>query len=653
MITVPSNTKMSGFAALNEETSSRLTALDNSKTEHDDDAKDVEEEEEEEEEDEETLQEEAHYLYNAGLRKYGNKSHSEAATSFRRALNSGLLRSKKYGKTQLALKLKFNALKYLGYILADELGQNNEATDRLLEASKIDSGDTNLHYKLGVSAVKSKPMRLLVARLALERALILSRDHWPAMKLLVSVTFKQGDLITCLALIENALKREPRFQKGIVLANAIIDHEPAFRQLCPSVVVDKRVILGKNIKVYPGGDPQLSEGRPSKKSSGLGAVERSVKLQCTDWESFLCKLLEDYKSIEYSVPPTSVVLQYDEPPPAILPPSEPSVEVSVQNVVQEMVDIVSESCIANRLAEEFVSDLIDNVVFGSSKTVVSSILDSVVATAVETACNNAANSSNGKRSSNRSFIQEVPNDLLEKRRSSRVRGGYSDVATADRIEEATAQSLLESFIPPSLVDSLTNDNSNASTRLSKRAKSTSKESKGDVKEEDTFPESDKQLEDVKGFMEVTRSSSYTFEDVFFLALQRLLKLNKYSWTKELKLAYLKCYAIWRRGFCLPSEFGKLEHLSLYFDTMMVAGEIWAEATREEWLEDKEKILESLNDDLWHLRMVCPRLNEHEQMRVFLLHYTIYKNAEEVVYAYLDQVGKLLLKFAYIFRLTRP
>ena len=687
-----------GFAALNEESLSLAAAAgeDSGGAQQDPTEsqglaglRSPQDSEEEDEGDEDALRDEALHLYNRALGLYGRGEYSAAAAAFGSAEAAPFLRRRRFRRRPLAAKLRFNALKYHGYALGDHLGRADEAADKLHEAARIGhahleeeeeegGGDVNLQFKLGVACLRAKPMRLVPARWALQRALLLSPKHFPALDLLVSVTFKLGDLVTCVALIERALSARPDFRKGILLGNAIVDRLPEFSELCPSLKVDRGVLKGKSIELY-----QFQEQEPPSKprgmvATGLGRVEKELDVECTDWEALLARLLERQEESEEvdSVPPSYVALRckaeiekeaetepQEKEKESSLSNQEPStpaaaaeaasasvsadgVWVSVQNIVQEMVDLVSHSA-ANAAAEEVLSGIIASVVEGSSRTVASSIVDELVGEAVSLAKKPLPpppppqeTSSTSKRSSNRSavasFVQEVPLDLLEKRRSSRVKGGgggYTD-ASDERLEEVTAQSLLESFIPQSLLDAASSKGGRAAALAARRKsvdnEAKNKDSKGEEEEEEDkeFPAQEKQEDDIKSFLkELSKSDDHgyrTFEDLFRNVMERLLLLSDSSWTEELKRGFVRLYDVWRRGYRLPDELGTSSSAPLdYLDLMFLADEIAAESVREEW-EKGESAPEQLEDDFLHMRLLGPRLDREQLFRTLLAQHTYYR-----------------------------
>ncbi len=186
---------MFGFAALNEESLSTGVVSNSREAEKEEEevgeVKEKEEESEPEEEevvDEHALQEEVHYLYNQALSLYGQGSPSRAAEAFRVVLESPFLRRKRFFSNPAVSRIRFGALKYLGYSLSEDgLGRWEECADRLKQAAVLDGSDANLLFRLGGAAVRCRPTRLRLARWALERTLVLSSKHFQVRLYVVQI----------------------------------------------------------------------------------------------------------------------------------------------------------------------------------------------------------------------------------------------------------------------------------------------------------------------------------------------------------------------------------------------------------------------------------------------------------------------------------
>lgn len=134
--------------------------------------------------------------------------------------------------------------------------------------------------------------------------------------------------------------------------------------------------------------------------------------------------------------------------------SAASLEVSVQNCVNEIVDLVAQRSERVRsMARSILDEIIDVNISGSDDDFVRSILDDVLTEVVTVGVAPELDSKATTPAANpkaKSFLDAVPIDLIEKRRSTRARGG-GDILNEDTdsatVMEVTVKSMLESFIP--------------------------------------------------------------------------------------------------------------------------------------------------------------------------------------------------------------
>ena len=103
---------------------------------------------------------------------------------------------------QIAIKLQFNSHRYLGLCLSKR-EKYSEALDQLEKALDIDNSDLTLFFRFAIIAVKAG--KLLFARNALEASFRINESqnvkgirHWPSLDLIISVTYKLEDCISCL-----------------------------------------------------------------------------------------------------------------------------------------------------------------------------------------------------------------------------------------------------------------------------------------------------------------------------------------------------------------------------------------------------------------------------------------------------------------------
>ena len=144
-------------------------------------------------------------LYNKALASYGDGNYDRAEGEFRYLVDSpyfthcGVSSMK---PRQIAIKLQFNSHRYLGLCLSKR-EKYSEALDQLEKALDIDNSDLTLFFRFAIIAVKAG--KLLFARNALEASFRINERqnvkgirHRPSLDLIISVTYKLEDCISCL-----------------------------------------------------------------------------------------------------------------------------------------------------------------------------------------------------------------------------------------------------------------------------------------------------------------------------------------------------------------------------------------------------------------------------------------------------------------------
>jgi len=493
-----------GFAALNEASLSQF-GTDRGEEANEEETLRTSTEDEDASVDPRLLQDETLRAYNEALSLHGAARYEMAVQAFRRTLDTQLLAKMKKEADASARLLRYNSLKYLGYGLA-EIGEHREAATALLTAATDleaeASTDVNMYYRLGGECVKAKEPELLpAARRAFERALVANSEHWPSLEMACLLTHKTGDLVSCLSYCGHALRRNPENERIRKLAASVVASQPQWKCLCPSITEEDVAHA-----------PQMAPVGPPPLPSGLASDCHSFSFACSgrNWSDFLSTLLSKHAEVEArpNTPlPSRVRVEFQdvaeasedvEPPAkegdlksdatenprtakadatssktkekdegdvqvpaAVVAESQDEsrmVEVSVQNIVNEMLDLVSVGA-AKLIAQSLIDDVVADAIFCSSKTVVDCILDDVL-TDVASVAKESETTVKRQRSSFASIVAEIPTDLLDVRRSTRMRGGGSSelsVMESARVEETTAQSILESFIPSSLLNAIRDD----------------------------------------------------------------------------------------------------------------------------------------------------------------------------------------------------
>ena len=144
-------------------------------------------------------------LYNKALASYGDGNYDRAEGEFRYLVDSPYFTHcgvSSIKPRQIAIKLQFNSHRYLGLCLSKR-EKYSEALDQLEKALDIDNSDLTLFFRFAIIAVKAG--KLLFARNALEASFRINESqnvkgirHWPSLDLIISVTYKLEDCISCL-----------------------------------------------------------------------------------------------------------------------------------------------------------------------------------------------------------------------------------------------------------------------------------------------------------------------------------------------------------------------------------------------------------------------------------------------------------------------
>lgn len=122
-----------------------------------------------------------------------------------------------------AAKLKYSIFRNLAGIFKDQ-GDLSVAIDTYLKATHIDDSDITTWLQLSKAAQLQG--NLPVARIALEKAVECSPDHWQSLDQLCKVLFTVQDNPACLTKCSTALKRNPFYIRGLVYVKHIL-HEDA------------------------------------------------------------------------------------------------------------------------------------------------------------------------------------------------------------------------------------------------------------------------------------------------------------------------------------------------------------------------------------------------------------------------------------------
>lgn len=438
------------------------------------------------------------------------------------------------------------------------------------------------------------PNRLVLARSALERTLELSANHWPALDLIVTLTFQLGDFQGCLKYIDKALKKKgTTYKRGLQVRQTILNEYPAFEGLCPNWPTGQERIPLPKIQ-FQDSETMKNELEPDPLVTKVGDIT---------WKDFLNLLIsESEREISGDDALRNYVLEYEQTKP------DP-VEVSVQNVVEEMIDLVSEGfTVVDQIVEDIVTESLNRSTLCGIHCIIEDIITEVVKVGIPPPVKQKSK-----------FTQEVPADLLEIRRSTRVRGADNN-EDIGIIDEITALSLLESYIPENFKTKRGDNNSDD------EKKKKEKEKEDAVKALHPFPSENEQMEQVKEFVK-NCNEEVCFSEFIFDALKYLLKYDECVWSSDLKRAYLEAYLVWRKALKLPNEFGPNPEFHYYLDVMLLANEILIYFMKKDdyYVEDEAFV----KDDFLHLRLIFTKLDRESAIRVTAMHHSFFMEKDKV------------------------
>ena len=540
--------------------------------------------------------------------------------------------------------MRYNALKYLGLIRGEHRKDYKVALDYFYRASQIDKTDVQVNmgvlvsrelpelhsylyattnsfqmlFKYGIYALKDESSggpNYHLARAAFEHVLSQSADHRPSLDCLMSITYKLGDMFSCLDYIEHMLELAPGHEKALRLKGKCDSGE---------ISLQPDVLAGR-----PGADEPLHDDDrvvvvPVAPMTMKGLLESVASTyRQTDREDFLnpCQLEEEKTE------------------------SAASLEVSVQNCVNEIVDLVAQRTeMVRSMSRSILDEIIDQNISGSDDDFVRSVLDDVLTEVVTvgvapepepaTASKTAAPAANPKT---KSFLDAVPIDLIEKRRSTRARGG-GDILNEDTdsatVMEVTVKSMLESFIPRQLLTADDSDNSQSQTQTeessSKAAPEKGRGGGSDDKKKvapkrlKELPSDEAQEEILKEFLDDLGAGGkfQNMLDVMRKSLHFVCRAAApLEWTQDLRAAFTDLYLLWRSHFELPNS--PTEPHDEELDIMVRGCTAIVDAG---FAESRGRFL---REDMFHLRYQLTIARPQRLHDILGLHFSFYLHRDDV------------------------
>ena len=593
-------------------------------------------------------------LYNRALSSYGNEEYEKAESEFRHLINSAYFtHCGFYSGSKLrnvAVRLQFNTHRYLGLCLANR-NVFAEALQELQLAIDIDNSDPTLFFKFAVTAVRAGD--LMSARNALETSFGVNNNpdqlvrHWPSLDLIISITYKLDDCIACLRYIKWALLVDPKYEKGHRLQGEIYDEypylhpDPEFRQrpskprplvtkqLPPPKIVATKVLTVSSLSILEIVNCVVDEYQSGESGGRMKDLLLPCKVELRSHEEFKVNK-EEVKMIIESI-------------------LDQVVEMEVENKEEETAAVVATP---KELTEEeqIVSDILDQDVI--VKALDYSFIKQIVLRSADFAVGESYANSMSKRrsglSTTASFLNEVPLDLIEKRRSAR-RGTYGttggrmgidsnseSLLESPRGDDMTAKAMIESLFPPSLVRIDDTASATVLSPLKKLMKSPANAKKQQVEDlpmKEAWIDKEKEECQAKTLIKDVLSNSCLNSMMSDLLLQLTESLKGvYHWPRSFDRAFLQLYQCWRPHFIPPEECVPQDPHE-FLDAMLIANEIVLrdltvvsiyDQGNEETTKQVELLTEYLWDDLQHLVLNMFRLPRHDTLRILSLHLQYYR-----------------------------
>ena len=255
-----------------------------------------------------------------------------------------------------------------------------------------------------------------MCRSALEQGLKCSPNHWPCIENLIAVTYKLGDYLACLGYCITALERDPTSEKAVLYKSKVYNEMPFLQELYS----DTEFV------------PQPTEVETFHKEMEKGPIRKPLSfeiseltLECLASSLFLLSEQCDHEWTPSNPIDTanSVSRLHDK----LRLEEDSKIQVSVQNLVDEIIDIIEEEEEIESFVEDILDELLCNIFSVEPKTfaekVSIQILNEIVANVVKNDKNMKKKSvtiePKARERKKGNALDEIPDELIEKRRSSR------------------------------------------------------------------------------------------------------------------------------------------------------------------------------------------------------------------------------------------
>ena len=290
-----------------------------------------------------------------------------------------------------------------------------------------------------------------MGRSALEEGLKCSPTHWVSIDNLVKITFLLGDYLACLGYCSLVLERDPTSSHGILYKSKVYNEMPFLKE----VYNDQDFVpVPTEIETF---HVEMQEEAPREP---LYLDLKELTVECL--ASSLYELNLQCDAVGSTLNPIDTENSINRMVEQRRLEDESRIQVSVQNLVDEIIDIIEEE----EEVEEFIGELLDELLckmFGvepktDSEKICSQLMNDILSSVVEKTEKPKKKSvvieAKPQARKKVSPFDEIPEDLIEKRRSSRksriVESTVCSDASSDLVNIQTPRELLQSFLPPNL-----------------------------------------------------------------------------------------------------------------------------------------------------------------------------------------------------------
>ncbi|XP_022096465.1 calcineurin-binding protein cabin-1-like [Acanthaster planci] len=266
---------------------------------------------------------EAYSLYNKALDLQRAGDNAEAESTYQQLLSIPLLAEVEPPDDEETVRSPGLMLKYLTYknlgSMAYQKEDLNRAMEHYLEAVAFDETDVTVWYRIGTMAVTL--YQLPLARLSFVQALKCSPNHWPSLDNLCTVLYALNDYAGCLFYICQALERDRKYKKGVVLREKMFKEQPSLRkdsydlfQNCQDVIRPSQIDRAEAEKIIKEALTLREERRALAKREPMPLVKfltPFTSFSSFTWKGLGERLVALYNHLVENSPPLSLCCKID------------------------------------------------------------------------------------------------------------------------------------------------------------------------------------------------------------------------------------------------------------------------------------------------------------------------------------------------------